>query len=141
MDLRQIEYVGAVARTMNFTRAAVELHVAQPALSAAIRRLETELGVQLFRRTSRRGHVLPSQLSGDSIASIVKQRVRAIGLDPTRYSGHSLRAGFVTSAATAGAPAWKISAQTGHVSDALVGRYIRLSDPFAATAVPSIRVL
>jgi hypothetical protein len=37
----------------------------------------------------------------------------------------------VTSAATAGAPAWRIKAQTGHVSDALVGRYIRLSDPFA----------
>jgi integrase len=85
----------------------------------------------VFRQVSRRGHVLPGQLSGDAIASVVKQRVRAIGLDPRRYSGHSLRAGFVTSAATAGAPAWRIKAQTGHVSDALVGRYIRLSDPFA----------
>jgi integrase len=71
----------------------------------------------------------------------VKQRVRAIGLDPTRYSGHSLRAGFVTSAASAGAPAWRIKAQTGHVSDALVGRYIRLSDPFAANAVSSLAIL
>ncbi len=88
----------------------------------------------VFRPLARRGHVLPGQLSGDSIASIVKQRVKAIGLDPARYSGHSLRAGFVTSAATAGAPTWRIKAQTGHASDALVGRYIRLSDPFAATA-------
>ncbi len=95
----------------------------------------------VFRPVTRRGQVLPSRLSGDSIAWIVKQRVRAIGLDPARYSGHSLRAGFVTSAASAGAPVWRIKAQTGHVSDALVGRYIRLSDPFAATAVPSIRVL
>ena len=95
----------------------------------------------VFRPVTRRGQVLPGQLSGDSCASIVKQRVRAIGLDPTRYSGHSLRAGFVTSAATAGAPAWRIKAQTGHVSDALVGRYIRLSDPFAANAVPSMAVL
>ena len=87
-----------------------------------------------LRRYTRRGHVLPGQLSGDSIASIVKQRVKAIGLDPARYSGRSLRAGFVTSAATAGAPTWRIKAQTGHASDALVGRYIRLSDPFAATA-------
>ena len=83
---------------------------------------------------TRRGHVLPDQLSGDGIALIVKQRAKAIGLDPTRYSGHSLRAGFVTSAASAGTPAWRIKAQTGHASDALVGRYIRLSDPFAASS-------
>jgi integrase len=92
----------------------------------------------VFRPVSRRGHVLPGQLSGDSIASIVKQRVRAIGLDPARYSGHSLRAGFVTSAANAGAETWRIKAQTGHVSDALVGRYIRLSDPFAAASAMAI---
>ena len=95
----------------------------------------------VFRPITQRGHVLPGQLSGDSIASIVKQRVGAIGLDPTRYSGHSLRAGFVTSAASAGTPAWRIKAQTGHVSDALVGRYIRLSDPFAANAVFSLAIL
>jgi integrase len=92
----------------------------------------------VFRPVTRRGHVMPGRLSGDSIASIVKERVKTIGLDPARYSGHSLRAGFVTSAAMAGAPAWRIKAQTGHASDALVGRYIRLSDPFAAAAVPSM---
>ncbi len=95
----------------------------------------------VFRPVTLRGHVLSGQISGDSIASIVKRRVRAIGLDPARYSGHSLRAGFVTSAASAGAPAWRIKAQTGHASDALVGRYIRLSDPFAANAVSSMAVL
>src|SRR5438067_1264710 len=50
-------------------------------------------------------------------------------------------AGFVTSAATAGTPAWRIKAQTGHVSDALVGRYIRLSDPFAANVESLMAVL
>jgi DNA-binding transcriptional LysR family regulator len=53
MDIRQIEFVDAVARHGNFTRAANELHVAQPAVSAAIRHLEDELGVRLFERTSR----------------------------------------------------------------------------------------
>jgi integrase len=74
----------------------------------------------VFRPVTRRGHVMPGQLSGDAIASIIKQRVRAIGLDSTLYSGHSLRAGFVTSAARTGTPAWRIKAQTGHTSDALV---------------------
>ena len=54
MDLRQLEYVDAVGRHLSFTRAAEELHVAQPALSFAIRHLESELGVRLFDRTSRR---------------------------------------------------------------------------------------
>ncbi len=95
----------------------------------------------VFRPVSRGGGVLPGHLSGDAIASMVKQRAKAIGLDPTRYSGHSLRAGFVTSAASAGAPTWRIKAQTGHASDALVGRYIRLGDPFAANAVSSVAIL
>ena len=54
MDLRQLDYVLAVAEQGSFTRAARQSHVAQPALSVAIRRLERELGVRLFERTSRR---------------------------------------------------------------------------------------
>jgi len=54
MDLRQLEYVTAVARTLNFTRAANELHIAQPALSRAITKFEQQLGTRLFERTSRR---------------------------------------------------------------------------------------
>lgn len=53
MELRQLRYVEAVARHRHFTRAADELHVAQSALSHQIRRLEAELGTDLFSRTSR----------------------------------------------------------------------------------------
>ena len=54
MELRQLRYVEAVARHRHFTRAAEELHVAQSALSHQVRRLEDELGIELFERTSRR---------------------------------------------------------------------------------------
>lgn len=50
MDLRQIKAFSAVARERNFTRAAEKLHVAQPAVSIAIGRLEDELELTLFNR-------------------------------------------------------------------------------------------
>jgi DNA-binding transcriptional LysR family regulator len=53
MDLRQLQYVLAVAEELNFTRAAARCHVVQSALSHQVARLERELGLQLFERTSR----------------------------------------------------------------------------------------
>jgi DNA-binding transcriptional LysR family regulator len=53
MELRHFRYFVTVAKLLNFTKAAVKLHVAQPALSRQIRDLEDELGVQLLERNSR----------------------------------------------------------------------------------------
>jgi len=66
MELRQLRYAEAVARHRHFTRAAEELHVAQSALSHQIRRLEAELGTELFARTSRT--VVPTE-AGEAVAA------------------------------------------------------------------------
>jgi DNA-binding transcriptional LysR family regulator len=57
MEMHQVRYFLAVARVLNFTRAAEECHVAQPSLTRAIKQLEAELGGDLFRRERNLTHL------------------------------------------------------------------------------------
>ena len=92
----------------------------------------------LFRPVDRHGRVGQDQLSGDAVSMVVRERIVAAGLDPTGYSGHSLRAGLATSAAQAGVPSWKIRQQTGHASDAMLSRYVRDGELFIGNAVSAL---
>ena len=88
----------------------------------------------LLRSVTKGGIVSACGLSDRAVASIVKDYANMAGLDPARYSGHSLRAGLATSAAQQGISSWKIRAQTGHRSEATLARYIRDGDLFTENA-------
>ena len=97
MELRQLEYFVAVAEEANFTKAAARVHVAQPGVSAQIRRLERELGQDLLDRSGRTvrltevgAAVLPyaraalaavagARLAVDELTGLVRGRV-AVGM-------------------------------------------------------------
>ena len=101
----------------------------------------TKSGIQsgaLFRRINRYQQIMDQGLTAQSVSLIIKQRVTAAGLDAATYSGHSLRAGFVTSAAQKGVQSWKIRQQTDHKSDQMLQRYIRDSRLFTDHTVKKI---
>ena len=86
MDVRQLTYFLAVVETMNFGRAAEQLHIAQPSLSQAIGTLERELGVPLFHRVGR-GIVLSD--AGAQLIEPARQVVR--DLEAARAAARSAR--------------------------------------------------
>ncbi len=92
----------------------------------------------LFRPINRHQHVDKRRLSGEAVCLLIRARAHSAGLNCDGYSGHSLRAGFATSAAQAGVPSWKIRQQTGHASDAMLSRYIRLAELFVENPVCSL---
>lgn len=88
----------------------------------------------LFRSITKGGVISDTALSDRAVADIVKAYAEKAGLNPERYSGHSLRSGLCTSAAQHGVSSWKIRQQTGHKSDAMLARYIRDGDIFTDNA-------
>ena len=88
-------------------------------------------GAPLFQSVYRGGRLTGRPLLGDDVARAVKHYAGAIGLDPAHYAGHSLRAGFITSAAISGARLDKIMEVSRHKSTDMVLRYIRDADSFA----------
>jgi len=78
-------------------------------------------------------------MSDKSVALTVKKYTAIAGLDPNKYSGHSLRSGFATAAAELGAEERSIMAMTGHKTTQMVRRYIQEANLFKNNALNKIK--
>jgi DNA-binding transcriptional LysR family regulator len=92
MELRHLRYFVAIAEERSFTRAAERLWVAQPGLSTQIRRLESELGVQLFKR-----HTRGVELTDAGELFLERARTALAAADIARSTGRDLEEGLVGS--------------------------------------------
>jgi hypothetical protein len=76
------------------------------------------------------GRIRPTRLTDRSVAEIVKGHARRAGLDPKLFAGHSLRSGFLTSAAARGASIFKMADQSRHKSMDTLRGYVRDAEIF-----------
>ena len=101
MDIRQLRSFVAVAHALSFSRAALQLHLSQPALSTQIKGLEEHLGAKLFERNRRTVRLTPAGSALLADAEALLQQIAAVELRVARTAtgdmGH-LRIGFVASA-------------------------------------------
>ena len=80
------------------------------------------------------------KMSDKNVSLVIKKYAKLAGLDPSKYSGHSLRSGFATSTAEFGAEERSIMAMTGHKSTQMVRRYIQESNLFKQNALNKIKI-
>jgi site-specific recombinase XerD len=78
----------------------------------------------------RGGHVHGGRLTDRSVANIIKTHAENAGFDPDMFSGHSLRAGLLTSAAKQGANVFKMMASSRHRSIETLSTYVRDQELF-----------
>jgi site-specific recombinase XerD len=93
----------------------------------------------LFRRFSKGSKLTNNRLTDQTVALIIKQYLNFTNINSSNYSGHSLRSGFATSAAEAGAEERSIMAMTGHKSTEMVRRYIKEANLFKNNALNKIK--
>jgi len=92
----------------------------------------------LFRRIRRGGHLQRDHMTAQSVNLRIKQHAKAAGIDETGLGGHSLRSGFATAAAAAGASERAIANQTGHKSIQVLRRYVKQATIFDDNAATEL---
>ncbi len=92
----------------------------------------------VFRPVSKGNRAQPRPLHPESINTLIQNAVARAGLDPTPYSAHSLRAGFVTYAHLRGATDRAIAHQTRHRSLATLGGYVRIHTAWTDNAATQL---
>ena len=101
VEIRQLRYFMAVAEELHFGRAAQRLHMSQPPLSVHVGRLEQEMGVALFERTTRRVTLTSAGKHLQARARLILDQIDTVRTEMNDYAeglaGH-LSAGFVSSA-------------------------------------------
>ena len=81
-------------------------------------------------RSVKRGGAVGGRLPAQSVADIVKRYAERVGLDPAQFAGHSMRSGFLTSAAKRGASIFKMMDQSRHRSVETLRGYVRDAEIF-----------
>jgi site-specific recombinase XerD len=94
----------------------------------------------LFRRFTKGSKLSDYRLTDQTVALLIKEYLKLAGIESKNYSGHSLRSGFATSAAEAGADERSIMAMTGHKSTEMVRRYIKEANLFKNNALNKIKI-
>jgi integrase len=135
------------AETVVIPRA--DLPEACEALEAWASRVPLQPGEPVFRAVNNRHQIAAERLTAHSVSRIVKKAMRDLARRRgksmaeakdmvRRFSGHSLRAGYATSAAAADVPALRIQQHTRHKSADMVSRYVRESDKWSKSGLKGI---
>jgi DNA-binding transcriptional LysR family regulator len=134
MELRQLRFFVALAEELHFRRAAQRMHIAQPAFSEQIRRLERELGAQLFERTS---HYVRLTEAGRLFWPEVRQalaqveRAASVAAQAGRGELGTVTVGFIGSAANELTPLIVRTFSDGYPTVPVQLREFDLRDPSA----------
>jgi DNA-binding transcriptional LysR family regulator len=136
-DLRHIRAFLALARAGSFTRAASELHMAQPTLTVQIQQLEGALGVKLFDRNKR--HVALTQAGRDLLVPLerILLDVEAIATSTEELLAH--RRGLVTVAALPSVAAGLLPRAIRKLSESYPGITVRVFDGVASTVAAMVK--
>lgn len=92
----------------------------------------------IFRGIDRHGHMKDKALTAESVAIIVKRTAEAAGLDSSKYAGHSLRSGFIVTAAINGSNEYNIMRQAAVKSIGVVRDYLQEAELYGNSAAANV---